>query len=179
MRLALSEGVPQPSRAQLRAYYNTNSARYQVPETVTFGHVYFEPGSGPTDPAEPLEALRGGADFSALGDRFWMGPILERVTREQVAGALGPDFAEAVFSMPTGEWQGPVESSRGTHYVAVAVRHPPETPPFEAVEPQVEADWVFERRTDITERRLNRMRAGYEVEYDPAVTERLREEAGQ
>lgn len=168
MRLALSEGIPQPSRSQLRAYFNTNSARYRTPESVTFAHVFYERGAStlPEDPGAPVHALARGDDFSALGDAFWLGPVLGPIAQERLAATLGPEFAEAVFRLPVGEWRGPMESSRGTHYVAVVERHEPTIPPFESVEALVEQEWLTERRADLVERRLSRMRARYRIEYE-------------
>lgn len=62
MRLAVSEGIPEPSRSQLRAYYSTNSARYQQPESITLAHVFWASGSEdlPSRPEAPLEELRAG-----------------------------------------------------------------------------------------------------------------------
>jgi hypothetical protein len=168
MRAALSEGVPMPSRSQLLAYFNTNSATYQMPEAVTFAHVFYQAGSDrlPQELGAPLAALADGADFGTMGDRFWRGPVLAEIGQGQLAGALGPGFAAAVFALPAGEWRGPFESSRGTHYVAVVERMPPRIPPFEAVEARVAADWSFARVRDLQDRRLDRMRLRYDVEYD-------------
>ena len=116
MRLGMNAEVPQPTFAQLRAYFNANSDRYQIPEAVTLAHVFFERGRPePIDEPALLEALRTGVDFSTLGDRFWLGPVLARITQERLASNLGVEFADAVFGLAPGAWVGPLESSRGTH----------------------------------------------------------------
>lgn len=168
MRLALSEGIPQPSRSQLRAYYATNSARYQTGESVSFAHVFWARGSDnlPTDPAAPLDALVAGADFTTMGERFWLGPILEQVPGDRLAAALGSEFAEHVFDLDPDIWAGPIESSQGTHYVRVLERHPPSIPDFEIVEERVAFDWLNEKRSDLMDRRMSRMYSGYRIEVE-------------
>lgn len=165
MRLALSEGIPEPSRSQLRAYFSSNSERYLVGESITLAHVYWAADSKnrPARPEAPLEALRAGADFQSMGERFWLGPVLPQITRDRLAGSLGTDFAARVFDLEPGYWSGPIESTRGIHYVAVVERHSPMIPDFEPLEDYVRADWLGEKRSDLMGRRLERMARGYKV----------------
>ena len=96
MRAALTKALPEPSTAQLRAYYQANAERYRVPVSVTFSHVFFESGSPrtPRDSSKVLASLNRGADFRAMGDEFWLGSTMVRQTRQQLAGALGVSFAD-------------------------------------------------------------------------------------
>ncbi len=159
MRTALNEDLPEASSAQLRAYYQANADRYRVPVSVTFSHVYFEKGSSPMPGV--LGSLESGADFRAMGDSFWLGAIMVRQTRHQLQGALGTSFAEAVFTQEPGRWFGPIESSRGTHFVRADDRHPPELPELETLERYVQLDWATERRAELLERKMSRIRERY------------------
>ena len=40
-------------------------------------------------------------------------------TEQEVSGAFGDVFAEAMVSLPVGTWQGPVSSGYGFHLVKV------------------------------------------------------------
>ena len=167
MRLELTRGLPTPSRAQLRAYYRTNAARYQTGESVTFTHAFFSSDS----PARPdtddvLRALNAGADGTTIGERFWLGHVLERVDRDRLAVGLGDDFASSVFALPPERWSGPIESSRGVHFVMVLERHAPRVVEFDIVEPTVMADWMVDKRDDVTDRRMGRIRDRYRVRVD-------------
>ena len=167
MRLGMNAEVPQPTFAQLRAYFNANSERYQIPEAVTLAHVFYERGRPEAiDEASLIESLAARADFRALGDRFWLGPVLAQITRDRLAGALGVEFAERTFALTPGVWAGPLESSRGTHYVQVVERHPPTLPDLETVEDYVRLEWLAERRAEVTERKLERATARYRIEVE-------------
>ncbi len=164
MRTGLNAEVPAPTFSQLRAYYAANSERYRVPESATVVHVFYAAdrlvgGSTPS----PLDSLAAGRDFRSLGDRFWLGPVVSG-TEEQLAGAFGPELAGQVFEMTPGTWEGPLRSGRGIHYVALVERYPPSIRALETIQDQVEFDWLNERRIEVTDRKLERMRAGYEVE---------------
>lgn len=45
MRSTLIEQVPDPTRAQLEAYFRQEIDKYRIPESVTFQQVYFNPAS--------------------------------------------------------------------------------------------------------------------------------------
>ena len=164
MRSALSQGIPQPSRAQLRAYFGTTADRYQMNEAISFVHVFFsDPTSAPAD-AEVLEALTRGADPRGFGEPYWLGSVLQQVPRDRLAAAMGNGFTEDVFALAPGLWSGPMASNRGIHFVQVLDRIPSAIPEFELVEGVVRFDWVSDKRIDIVDRRLGRIQARYEVE---------------
>ena len=60
MRTALNEPIADPSKAQLRAFYNANPKKYAVGKAVTFDHVFFGLGSKniPDDSEAYLKALK-------------------------------------------------------------------------------------------------------------------------
>ena len=113
--------------------------------------------------AEQVAATYGGVDFLEIGDPYWLGPVLRGVTRDRLAAALGSELAEQAFDLPPDRWVGPFESGRGIHYVRVVDRSPPMVPELELVQGQVEFDWYNERRAEVTDRKLERMSAGYDV----------------
>ncbi len=162
MRTALNEDVPEPSLAQLRAFFRATADRYRVPPSVTMAHVFFEVDSS-HDPQRVLASLREGRDFRDMGDPFWLGAKFLRMTETRLAGALGESFAASVFALSPGSWSGPIASNRGLHYVRVETRHDPELPPFEVAEPHVRLDWDNTRRAEIYERKMERMREDYVI----------------
>jgi hypothetical protein len=163
MRTGLNAEVPSPTFSQLRAYYAANSERYRLPEGITLVHVFYAADRvGAGDPPSPMDSLAAGADFRALGDAYWLGPVLSG-TEERLAGALGPELARQAFDLPPDTWDGPFLSGRGVHYVRVVERYPPAVPELEQIRAQVEFDWLTERRIEVTDRKLQRMSSGYEV----------------
>lgn len=166
MRLSLNAEIPQPTDAQLRAWYAANPDRYRTADAVTLAHVFYgRPDDVSPSPAtpDPTAALEAGADFRTLGERFWLGSVLSAQTEAQIGGALGTEFAAEVFALPTGEWSGAIESTRGIHFVRILERHPPFVPAFELVREAVELDWLNERRIEVTDRKLARVMSRYDV----------------
>jgi len=162
MRTALNEDVPEPSLAQLRAFFQATADRYRVAPSVSLAHVFFEAGSS-HDPQQVLASLRDGRDFREMGDASRLGAQVVRVTETRLAGALGESFAANVFALAPGSWSGPLDSSLGRHYVRVETRHDGELPTFEVAEPHLRLDWDRTRRAEIYERKMERMREDYAV----------------
>ena len=82
---------------------------------------------------------------------------------EQVAGVFGTQFAQALFQLKSGSWQGPLESGLGWHLVFVESATPGRVPAFEEVEPDVKIGWMDEQRAAAKRRAFDAMRARYEV----------------
>lgn len=167
MRASMTEMVPDPSVAQLQAYFQENIDTYTTPESVTLEQVVFPWGEDVTETelAEALAKLRSGASPERLGRSLVaVGRRMPRQTRGDLVRALGPDFADRVKSLPAGEWQGPVESTRGVHLVRIVERHPPEVATFERVESYLRQEWLMNRTRELQQERIDEIRERYRIE---------------
>ncbi len=168
----------EPTPDELRAWFAGNAARFTMPGRVTFRHLYFSPDRrgvrARDDAANAYEAVRGAAPDAAatktLGDPFMFQDYLADRSPEQLAKEFGPPFARAVFAMPAGSWQAPVESGYGWHVVFVEASEPDRVPAFEEVEPDVRAAWLADRRAEASKAAYARMRAKYEVVFPAPAT---------
>ena len=76
---------------------------------------------------------------------------------------FGPQFALAVEKLPTGSWQGPIESGFGWHLVFVDTAIPGRVPEFEEIEPDVKTAWLAEQKVLAWDKAYKEMRAKYTV----------------
>ena len=110
----------EPDDAALRKFFEGNTARYAKAARVSFRHVFFSRERRgarlEADAGEALAALAQGASDETMGDPF----LREHEFADDIATALGREFAEKLAAMPAGEWRGPVASSYGVHLVRVA-----------------------------------------------------------
>ncbi len=166
MRFMLSEDLPEPSEAELRAYLAANRERFQSPPTVTIDQVYF---ANPKDvPDHLLERLRAGADFHGLGDRLYMlDNTLTGYTADDLAGLFGADNAQRIFELPPGEWQGPLRSLEGVHFVHVVAKQPARLPAFEEVANSVREDWRLVKQNEVVAARVEELRQKYRIVVEP------------
>jgi hypothetical protein len=165
MKFVLDEEPPEPTRADLEAFFREQPERYLTPLAVSFDHVFFASGTEIDVAAEVLLGrLRAGADFHRWGDEFWLGRSLHRFGKLELTAMLGQDFTDRVFALAPGEWSEPLVSSRGIHFVRVLEKHDPEQPTLDDVLWTVREDWLRARREESRARKLTEIRTRYRIE---------------
>lgn len=161
----------EPSSAQLQAWFKDHAKEFALPPRVSFREVYFSPdrrGTRAQADAATAQALLAHSPVNApavarQGDPFVFQTSFTSRTPEQVAKDFGPDFAKALFTLPPGSWQGPIQSGYGWHVVFVTDSIPGRIPAFEEVEPKVVDAWKDERRSAALRKEYADLRAQYEV----------------
>lgn len=164
----------EPSSAQLQAWFKDHAKEFALPPRVSFRELYFSPdrrGTRARTDAEAAQGLLAGKPVNAPtaaqeGDPFVFQTSFTNRTPEQVARDFGPDFAKALFALPPGSWQGPIQSGYGWHVVFVTDAIAARIPSFEEVEPKVADAWKDERRTAALHKAYADLRAKYEVVLD-------------
>lgn len=170
MRLLLMEEAATGlslSDDEAKAYYERNRKDYELPPAVTFTHV-FVPGQASRDPAAALlTALRQRQvpfDMAGqYGERFLYQLNYVDVGGALVASHFGKGFADAVLRLPTGQWQGPIQSEHGWHAVLISRRSPARDPALAEILPTVREDALAAARQRAADRALDRMLAQYTI----------------
>ena len=159
---------PEPaSPNELRDLYDASPDRFAIPELVTFDQVFFSPserGDGLQGAAESgIADLRAGRSPDEVGDRTPLRPTYENAPREQVTVLFGDALADAVFTMPPGDWTGPFRSDFGLHAVRLRGRTERRVPPFDEIREQVASERAADKRRARNDAEYQRMRGKYEV----------------
>ena len=166
MRSSMSEVIPEPSVAQLRAYYEENKERFLTSPSRTFEQVYFSFAGAkqPENPERFLRQLNELSDTSGLGDFTTILPSRYNKSSFQfTAATFGKPFAQVVFDLPLNQWRGPVESFRGIHYVRVIAEHEPELPPFEQMESYLRTDYFMQKARQSQVDKIDALRKNYDI----------------
>ena len=166
MRSSLSEVIPEPSAAQLRAFYEANKERYRTSPSLSFEHVFFSFATGekPQDPQGFLQRLKGLSDVSGMIKVSTpMGSKFSKASFQTIAMNFGKPFAQALFGLPLNEWRGPIESFHGIHYVRVTATHDPELPPFEKMESYLRTDYFVKKARESRQGKIDELRKNYEI----------------
>jgi hypothetical protein len=159
---------PAPSSdAELRKFYAEAPARFETPELATFDQVFFSPA----ERGESLEAaatagiaaLRSGRSPDEVGDHTPLRATYENAPREQVDVLFGAAIADALFTLPPGDWTGPFKSDFGLHAVRLRARTARRLPPFDEIRDQVAEQFAADRRRERNEAEYRRMRAHYDI----------------
>jgi hypothetical protein len=187
MRFVLSSAAParEPTDEELRSFWQERLADYERPRRYDFEHVAV-PGATPGEQranAERLERqLSGGFAPQSLGPAH---RLFEGRSAENVAAMFGPGVEARLAALPLTAWRvvegdaSPPSRSRdlATQPASAVTRAAPElhlfrvlnvenaTPPgFDALRPELSADWQRRERQRSTEQRLKQLRESYAVE---------------
>jgi peptidyl-prolyl cis-trans isomerase C len=175
--------LEEPSDAQLSQWFSKNSDRFALPPHASFRHLYFSPdkrGDAARGEAEAaLGILTGQAadspEGAALADPFMLRSYYGDSTPEQTAKEFGPAFAETLFGLKPGSWQGPVQSGYGWHLVWIDSIEPGRIPAFEEVKPDIKSAWLDDRYREVKRSALDEMRTRYTVVVVPLDAVDLRD----
>jgi peptidyl-prolyl cis-trans isomerase C len=163
--------VPEPTNAELEIWFKQNAGRFAFAPRVSFRHLYFSPdrrGAQAHDDAQ--HALTKLADASAdaptaaeLADPFMFQDSYGDSSPDGLVRLFGLNFAQALFKLEAGSWQGPIESGYGWHLIFIDSITPRRVPAFEEVEVDVKSEWIEERRAAAKAKMYGSMRARYQV----------------
>ena len=170
--------VPEPTQAQLRDFLAQHPQQFQAERGYSFTQVFLNPqrhGSQlQADAQRLLAALRTAPDDAALvkgGDPFLLDSHFERLPAGETARLFGVDFEKALRTIATGQWQGPVTSSLGTHLVLLRLRDEPGPPQLADIQAEVRRAWMNEQRELANARFYAELRRRYDVKVQlPAVS---------
>ncbi|MCP5143706.1 MAG: peptidyl-prolyl cis-trans isomerase [Gammaproteobacteria bacterium] len=164
------QATPVADDEELRKFYAAHAADFLLPAKVSFSHLYFnvdhDPVAAMQRAQQALAALTRDDITTAqsLADRFALNSHYADLDPVNARGIFGQTaFAEQLFSLPTGTWQGPVRSGYGLHLVLIEKRVEPVTPAFESVREAVTAAWSRQARERAYADALRSMRARYAV----------------
>jgi len=161
----------EPTTAELKTWFDKNSAKFAQPPRLSFRHLYFSPdrrGVRARDDAQhALSKLAGQpvdtAIAGSLADPFMFQETYRDRTPEFLGKEFGPQFALAVAQLGPGTWQGPIESGFGWHLVFVDTVVPGRVPALEEIEADVRAAWLGEQKALAWAKSYKTMRASYTV----------------
>ena len=170
--------VAEPTQAQLRDFLAQHPQQFQAERGYSFTQVFLNPqrhGSQlQADAQRLLAALRTAPDDAALvkgGDPFLLDSHFERLPAGETARLFGVDFEKALQTTATGQWQGPVTSSLGTHLVLLRLRDEPGPPQLADIQAEVRRAWMNEQRELANARFYAELRRRYDVKVElPAVS---------
>ena len=170
--------VAEPNDGELAAYLASNAERFRSEDRLTFSHVYLSAARREAlerdaeSVAAKLASANAETDAAALGDHFLLGEEFRAMPRSDVARTFGERFAEQLFNLEQGRWQGPVASSYGLHFVLVSERTQGGLLPLDAVRPAVRREWMNARRMEAEQKLYRTLRERYEIVVEAPPAER-------
>jgi hypothetical protein len=167
-----TSSLAEPTEEDLRRFYEANPERFQTDAHISFTHVFFrreKRASAATEAKAALDDLARGANPADFGDRLLVDSEIVDADMQSVAGQFGREFADAVFTLKPGAWNGPIESGYGLHLVRVSEVKPGKRRAFSEVKTQVLEYWREQRQRSDNEKYFASLLKKYDVVVDDSV----------
>jgi parvulin-like peptidyl-prolyl isomerase len=98
-----------------------------------------------------------------LGDPFLLGEDFTGVFQSEVARTFGESFAKQLSVLNQGQWQGPISSSFGRHFVFVNERAQGGLPPLDFVRQAAQRELANAHRAEAVQKLYRTLRERYEI----------------
>lgn len=163
--------LSQPDEATLNQHFLANQGKYELPARISFTHIYFSSAKHGKQIHEDAEKVLSEVSSTIepllrapeRGDSFMLQHHFTLETPFEIARLFGQDFAERVFQLQTGLWQGPIASGYGLHLIRVNEKVEAKLPELVSVIDKVRNDWMFEQRQTINKEIYDRFRQRYKI----------------
>ncbi|AXQ27774.1 peptidyl-prolyl cis-trans isomerase [Solimonas sp. K1W22B-7] len=167
MRLLLETGVDvaEPSDRQLRDWVGVHAGRYGGLERLSFEHVFLSRGLRDAHLASDAAALGAvlqadPGDLDKLSDPHPGGTHPAALSQRDVERMFGTPFSMLLAELPQGQWQGPLPSAMGLHFVRIRDRRLAQ-PDYAAVRERAQRDYLLERRAEETRLAVQQLKTRY------------------
>lgn len=164
------EDVLTATDARLQAYLEANRDMFRIEPKAAFEQVFVKPSTeGPPTASRAgriLADLRQAAPGAApgdFGDRTLLPAEMPLTSLDGIARNFGRAFADALATLPRGEWAGPVRSPLGLHIVRITEYRAGFDPPLADIREVVERSWREAQRRDHMKSEYERLKAKYEI----------------
>ncbi|RLJ63496.1 peptidyl-prolyl cis-trans isomerase [Sulfurisoma sediminicola] len=160
--------LAEPTDDELRRLLAVDAAAYQAPARINFSQLYFKTGADAQAALKRL-AQKSAGDTGRLGENTLLERDYAGLDAAAVTSVFGPKFAERLFAVDTGGWQGPLASGYGFHLVFVTARQPPQARPFAELRPQLRAEWQRRQQAQASEKYFAELLKKYAIVADDSV----------
>jgi peptidyl-prolyl cis-trans isomerase C len=164
----------QPDETALNKYFLDNQEKYEIPSRVSFTHIYFSTDKRGAKAAEDAESVLAGLTVKKApehGDSFMLQYDFDQETPFEVGRLFGKVFAESLFTLEPGVWQGPIESGYGLHLVRISEKIDSRMPELASVIDRVRTDFMFEQRRKVNKEIYERFKERYEIVIEEIQTQ--------
>lgn len=160
-----------PDDAELEAWLVANVSDYQIAAIYTLQQVYIDPQRH-TDNFDAFAnsiraSLHEGADAKSLGDSTLLPAEIASSSSVELTRVFGSEFVSALAEVSVGNWQGPIRSGYGLHFVKIDEHIAARKPQLDEVRSAVERDMLSDQSQEISEAFYTALRERYTLRIEP------------
>jgi parvulin-like peptidyl-prolyl isomerase len=188
----ITRGLPPPTDADVRKFYDENPNYFQTGERVHAAHIFLKVDRNATEGQKAeirkkLESIRA----EILAKKITFAEAAAKNSEDKANASKGGDLGDvkrgdmvppvenAIFGTPAGTLSQVVETEFGLHLIQVIEPRPPGLIPLEAVSAQIRPFLEGRARQEATRKHLEALKAGAKVEYVMSEAEWNKRHAGK
>lgn len=164
MRYLVVGAPAEPTEQQLVDYYASHADIYQTEPGISFSQVFF--ASNPENGPALLARLNRGESIG--GDDFWLGREFPNYGHSMIRGMFGQQFLKELEDSQTGQWLGPIRSSRGWHFIRKTGVSAPIRIPYADARMQVKQDYILDGTQAALDKEIAKLKEKYDVDVEVA-----------
>ena len=149
----------------LNKFYQDNSSKYLSSAQYGFKQVFIAPDRSEAELNDLLavQNKRITQGLAPEGDGSLLPSQVDALSKEQLARKFGESFPTALETLEVGQWQGPVKSNFGLHFIFLNSKTPEMIKPFEVVKRSVLHDWQYNNNKEYKEQYEQRLLERYTI----------------
>ena len=162
--------LAQPTEIELANYLEKHSDEFTLPARIDFVQIYINPEKHEANIQkyinnllDELSQTGANSDITTLGDSLMLDQQYEQATEHDVSRLFGKEFANKLFTLPVGYWQGPIRSGYGVHLVHIGNKTENQQLELNAVREKVLTEWQVQQRRDMDKVFYESLRQRYEI----------------
>ncbi|GAA0476676.1 peptidylprolyl isomerase [Parasphingorhabdus litoris] len=152
-----------PSDEQLQKWLNDHPDKYARSAIYDLEQIYL--GQNPDrSVVAKLDGLnQGTVQPDIIGQPIALPAKLDQADISQISREFGEKFAAELSDLPLGQWQGPIDSGFGKHFVKITAKIPGRTPALDDVRQSVANDWQAAQTERLEEAAFDKYRKQYDI----------------
>ena len=165
-RLMLAVSLVMPTKAQILAEFSARKDSLRLPSRYSIEHIFFSRDRETKSVIAAIQQQRLDAKTARhLSSPFMSGYEFKRQTPSELAKYFGAQFVLMLekSEIGGGQWDGPIASTYGLHYVWVTALEPARDAQLEEVERQLRRDLESRARSQALQSATASLRADYTV----------------
>ena len=162
--------LAEPTERQLADYLEKHSEQFSLPARIDFVQVFINPEKHGLDTDDyansllsELTQIGSNADITTVSDSLMLDQQYEQMTEHDVSRLFGKGFANELFTLPVGGWQGTIQSGYGFHLVRISNKAEIQLSELNTVREKVHAEWQAQQRQDMDKVFYESLRQRYEI----------------
>lgn len=162
-----NDDFTQPTDAQLQKWMDNNPEIYAAPYIYEFEHIYIGRNTSADMHEKWLKQLRD----NSLEPKDIAQPL--SVPRNQkgdegdIEHIFGLIFTFGLAELKIGDWQGPIESGFGMHFIKITDKKKDEAPSLSIIRQEVENDWYAAQTSKSEEAAYSDLKKQYDIKIAP------------